>query len=236
MEASRSHSFNDIARQNMVLNQLKPNNVTHSLLLSQFSLIDRDVFLPPFLHARSYSDQELRLPENRFALPPLLLARLIQSTFASAEFTLEKKILVVGCGTGYSLALLSAFGHQVFGLECSDLFVTQGQSLLSEPQPSNIALHSGNLKEGLPSLAPFDIILIEGAVREVPAALSEQLREGGRLSVLLRDSLTERLSRAMLFLKKQDILRETVLFECGASFLPGLDGKESEEDPFFRSL
>lgn len=241
METIALNSLTDLARRNMVWSQLKANGISNSLLLSQFALLEKEIFLPPALHNLSYVDQELVLNDGRVVLPPLLLARLLQAALAalvapanapSPLRQLAEKVLVVGCGTGYSTAILSAFAHQVCGLECDEAFVTQGRAILAERHLVNVSLHLGPLEEGLAALAPFDVMIVEGATSHIPEAYTEQLQEGGRLVALLRSSPTHRLAQAILLQKEGGALQQRRLFEWSASFLPGLAPLKNPEDSF----
>jgi len=165
------------ARNRMVDSQLRPNRVSDPRILNTMRLLPRERFLPDAQLALAYADQNVPLGGGRVLLQPMALARLLQ---AAAPLSGEKA-LVVGAGTGYSAALLAAMGCEVTALEEPGALFDRAKEALASITPE-VRLISGPLPAGWPPGAPYDLIFIDGAVPEVPAALASQLnRETGRL-------------------------------------------------------
>lgn len=177
-------AFLDDARQRMVDSQIRPNKVSDPHILDAMRHLPRERFLPDARLALAYADQNVPLGGGRVLLQPMVLARLVQ---AAAPLQGEK-VLVAGAGTGYSAALLAALGCEVIALEEPGMLLDHAKRALAAVAPS-VRLVSGPLPAGWPEGAPYDLILIDGAVPEVPDTLASQLnRETGRLVTIVAPS------------------------------------------------
>jgi protein-L-isoaspartate(D-aspartate) O-methyltransferase len=169
------------ARSRMVDSQIRPNKVTDQRILDAMRRLPRERFLPEPQLALAYADQNVPLGHGRAMLQPLALARLVQA----AEPLAGDKVLVVAAGTGYSAALFAALGCDVTALEEPGSLLDLAKPVLAS-MAGAIRLVSGPLPEGWPGGAPYDIILIDGAVAEVPPAVASQLnRQTGRLLTVI---------------------------------------------------
>jgi len=169
------------ARNRMVDSQLRPNKVSDQRILDVMRRLPREHFLPAAQRALVYADQNVPLGGGRVLLQPMALARLVQATAPSPG----EKVLVAAAGTGYSAALLAALGCDVIALEEPGPLLTQARAALAAVAPS-VSLVSGPLSAGWAAGAPYDLILIDGAVPKVPAAVASQLnRETGRLVTIV---------------------------------------------------
>ena len=178
---SPSDAFLNDARKRMVESQLRPSKVSDSRILEAMRNLPRERFLPSDLGALAYSDQNVALGKNRTLLQPVILARLIQAAFP----VIGEKALVVGAGTGYTAALLAALGCEVIALEDEGELADFGSPLLAAIAPS-VTYVRGPLSAGWPAGAPYDVIIIDGAVPEIPPLVTMQLkREGGRLVTIV---------------------------------------------------
>jgi protein-L-isoaspartate(D-aspartate) O-methyltransferase len=165
------------ARNNMVDSQVRPNKVIDPRIITAMRTLPRERFLPPNLTALAYADDDVRLGRGRVLLAPMVIARLVQL----AAVVEGERVLVVAAGPGYGSALLASCGARVTALEEDESLLALARSALAEFAPG-VSLVSGPLAAGWPSGAPYDVILVEGAVRDVPPSLGEQLRkEAGRL-------------------------------------------------------
>ena len=161
--------FLNDARKRMVDSQLRPNKVTDPRILDAMRHLPRERFLPAAQQPLAYADQNIPLGNGRVMLQPMILARLVQAGEAAAGET----VLIAGAGTGYSAALLAALGCEVTALEEPGVLADQ---------VAGVTRVTGPLSQGWAARAPYDLILIDGAVPEVPAVLAAQLkRDTGRL-------------------------------------------------------
>jgi len=206
-----------LARQNMVNNQLRPQRVYDPCLLKAFAEVDRALFLLPSLQPLAYSDSELSYHEQRFLMAPMIFAQLVES----AHIRSHHRVLVVACGTGYSLAILSFLCNDVTGLESIPALAQQAQYNLSLGNFLHIPIINGPLREGTPDKPPYDVILIEGAVDEVPLSLTRQLKEGGRLVTIKYDTKNPyALGKGIVMSRYEDSLTCIEGFDAQTKLLP----------------
>ena len=170
------------ARKMMVDCQIRPTKVTDSRVLEAFGTIPREAFVSRHQRAIAYIDEDLPVPGGRCMMEPMVLARLIQALAISAE----DNILVVGCGTGYSAAVLARIAGSVIAVETRAQLVERAQETLVATGVDNAVAIKGRLTEGFAKEGPYDGILIEGAVESVPNHLLEQLTASGRLVAVWR--------------------------------------------------
>ncbi|WP_424136449.1 protein-L-isoaspartate O-methyltransferase family protein [Roseomonas chloroacetimidivorans] len=167
------------ARRRMVDGQIKPNRVTDPRIFRAMQEVPRELFVPANLRSRALADEDLALGGGRVLLQPMVIARLIQT---AAPRTAER-VLVAASGTGYGAALLGHMGCQVVAVEDDPaLLAIAGPALASAGLPPGaVRQQQGNPAAGFPEAAPYDLIVVEGAIPAVPPALAEQLSEGGRI-------------------------------------------------------
>jgi protein-L-isoaspartate(D-aspartate) O-methyltransferase len=185
MPPSAPNALNDAfmndARNRMVDSQIRPNKVSDPRILDAMRHLPRERFLPDALSAQAYSDQNVPLGGGRVLLQPMVLARLLQA----AEPLPGQKALVAGAGTGYSAALLAAMGCDVVALEEPGPLFELAKAAMAAVAPA-VRVVSGSVPAGWTAGAPFDLILIDGAVPEVPLTLASQLnRDTGRLVTII---------------------------------------------------
>lgn len=175
-------NFSDL-RRNMVDCQLRPNDITDLRILEAFDQVPREQFVPEALQTTSYADREIELVSRdesrgpRSLLTPLALAALIEI----ADIKPTDYILDVGCLTGYSSAILAHLAESVVAVEAVPEMVKQATDILSDLEIVNVAVVEGNLPQGQANQGPYDVILVNGAVEQIPAQLTDQLKDGGRL-------------------------------------------------------
>ena len=204
------------ARNNMVDSQIRPNRVTDPRILAAMRHLPRERFLPVSLESRAYTDEDVPLGNGRALMEPMVLARLLQ--FAAP--TEGERVLVVAAGTGYGAAVLAACGCRVFAVEEDQGLLALARTALTAEAPS-VTLNAGPLAAGWPSGAPYDLILIEGAVAEIPATVQAQLRGGsGRLVGVLCGP--GRTSQAVLAEATQAGLSIQPIFDCAVPPIPSL--------------
>lgn len=163
-------------RAAMVSNQLRTNNVTDPRVLAALGSVAREAFVPAGRHGLAYVDVPIPLANGRALNTPLVTSRLIEA--ASVEP--GEHVLLVGAATGYAAALLSALGAEVLALEEDETLMAHARSALADA--AGVRLVTGPLTLGFDDGAPYDAIIIDGAVESVPAAIRNQLDDGGLLT------------------------------------------------------
>ena len=206
----------------MVDGQVRPNKVTDPRVLNAMRTLPRERFVPPSKADFAYIDEDLPIGGGRVLMEPMVIARLVQMLRTRPG----DRALVVGSGTGYGAALVAACGAHVTALESDAELAQHARAALSTIAP-RIVLVSGPLQDGWPDGAPYDRILIEGAVREIPLALGTQLRfDGGKLvTVLLRPGST---GKGVLAepIAQGGALRAQAEFDCATPLLPSLEPED----------
>ncbi|MCC6716375.1 MAG: protein-L-isoaspartate O-methyltransferase [Acetobacteraceae bacterium] len=214
-----SHPQTDFtaARTLMVDGQVRPNKVTDPRVLAAMGALPRERFVPADRTALAYSDEDVPLGGGRYLIEPMVIARLVQMAAVRAG----ERALVVGAGTGYGAALLAACGASVVALEQDADLLAIARTILPGLAPG-VTLVEGSLAEGWKAAAPYDIVLIEGAVPEIPAAILAQLRgDGGRLVTVLKPDV--RVGRAVLCNNAGGGRMEPQpVFDCAIPILPML--------------
>ncbi|HYP88933.1 MAG TPA: protein-L-isoaspartate(D-aspartate) O-methyltransferase [Polyangiaceae bacterium] len=146
-------------------------------ILAAFEEVPREAFVPPELLARAYEDSALPIGLGQTLSQPTMIALMLDAL----ECEPQHRVLEVGSGSGYVLALLSHFGCDVFGIERKGELVLRSRDTLRRLGVTDVVVHEGDGSLGLPGHAPYDRILVSAGAAQIPDALLAQLREGGRL-------------------------------------------------------
>jgi protein-L-isoaspartate(D-aspartate) O-methyltransferase len=206
-----------LARRNMIDGQLRPNRVNNAQLLAAIADLPRERFLPPGLRSVAYADDDVPLGGGRCLMEPMVLARLIQTLQPQAE----DKALVVASGAGYGTALLARLVKSVVAVEADPQLAGSAQQTIRELGIANVQHVAGRPEDGHAAGAPYDVILIEGAVQQVPASIVAQLAEGGRLGTVIAGSSPGVLGVAQLMVKEGGVASGRPIFDAGTPALPG---------------
>lgn len=174
-------------RLTMVDCQIRTFDVTDHAVIARFLEVPREKLLPSELIPFAYSDLALKLPADaqgqaRVMLPPAILARLIQA----AGVKPGDKVLDIASGEGYSTAILAGLAREVVALKASEARAASLKANLAAIGIGSLRVAVGPLAEGVKSEAPFDVILVNGAVEAKLDGLFQQLRSGGRLLTIVR--------------------------------------------------
>ncbi len=205
-----------LARRNMVEGQLRPNKVTNDELLAAIGELPRERFLPDALKSVAYADDDVPLGGSRCLMEPMVLARLIQAL----QPTPDDRALVVAAGRGYGAALLARMVKSVVAVESDTALAGAANQTIKELGIGNIAFHLGKMEDGAAASAPYDVVLIEGAVRQIPQSIIDQLADGGRLTTVLATGAAV-LGVAQLVIKDGGVASSRPLFDAGTPLLPG---------------
>ena len=197
----------EAARRNMVESQIRTNTVTHAGLLAALSSIPRERFLPAERAFAAYVDDDIPLAPGRFLMEPMVFARLVQLADPKAA----DRVLLVGSGAGYGAAVLARLAGLVVALESDAALAARAKEQLAQLALGNVAPVTGPLAQGWPRNAPYDLILVEGAVEEIPQALFDQLGNGGRLVAVM---LKEAVGHATIFVERDKTISHRPYFDA----------------------
>lgn len=170
------------ARKAMVDNQLRTSNVTDRRVLGAMLAVERENFVPASRAPLAYIDEAHDLGHGRAVPAPAPFAKLIQL----AEIEPTDAVLDLGAGLGYSTAVLAQLAHEVVGIESNADLAASASKALAAAGVTNAEIVVSDLTDAKPHARGFDVIVLEGAVEEVPAGLFKLLRDGGRLVALIR--------------------------------------------------
>ena len=170
------------AREAMVECQLRPQGVTDPAVIEAMGTIQREKFLPSHTRPLAYVDRAVATGKRRFLAAPAVLGQLL----TQMKIERGQRALVIGAGTGYSAAVLAAMGLTVDALESDTALITAALE-------AKVKVIEGPLEEGNPAGAPYDQILIDGAVEYIPDTIIDQLADGGRLGAAIIDRGVTRL-------------------------------------------
>lgn len=167
----------------MVDTQVRPSDVTKFPIIDAMLTVPREAYVGVDQLESAYVGQNLPLTPARVLLEPRSFAKLLESVDVQPHET----VLDLGCGYGYSTAVVARLADAVVAVEDDAAMVTDAQGRLSAQGVDNAAVIVGNLAEGAAKHGPYDVILIQGAVQDVPKALTAQLKEGGRIGALFME-------------------------------------------------
>lgn len=170
-------------RTMMVDTQVRPSDVTKFPIIDAMLAVPREDFVPDHLREAAYVGENLEIGRGRILLEPRTFSKLVDALDVQPHHV----VLDLGCGLGYSTAVLAHLCDFVVAVEDDPSLAGEAQEALSRHGVDNAAVMEGGLAMGAKKSAPYDIILIEGAVEEVTATLLEQLREGGRIGCIFAE-------------------------------------------------
>jgi protein-L-isoaspartate(D-aspartate) O-methyltransferase len=174
----------ELARFNMIEQQIRPWDVLDPAVLDALARVKREDFVPPAHAALAFADVQVPLLEGRAGacmLEPRLQARMVQ------ELKLKPghRVLEIGCGSGFTSALMAALGAEVLAVEQDAQIAELARCKLAAAGTRGVQLRCADGSDGWPAEAPFDAILLGGSVHEVPQALLDQLADGGCLLAIV---------------------------------------------------
>lgn len=201
-------------RRMMVDTQVRPSDVTKFPIIEAMLHVPREAFVPAALREAAYVGEELDIGGGRVMPDPRLLAKMIEL----ADIQRSDVVLDVACGLGYSTAVLARLAEVVVAVEDDAARADQAQANLADQGVDNAAVMTGPLAAGVAKSAPYDAILVQGAVEEMPEAILAQLREGGRIVAVFAE---DGVGAVRLGLKTDDRTSWRFGFNAGAPVLPG---------------
>lgn len=200
----------------MVDTQVRPSDVTKFPIIDAMLDIPREAFVPRDRREAAYVGENMEIGADRVMLEPRTLAKMLDELDISGE----ELVLTIGTGYGYSAAVVAHMAEAVVAVEDDAERVAEAQTVLSEHGADGVVLHEGPLAEGAGEHGPYDVVLIEGGIESLPAAIADQLKEGGRIAALFMDGA---LGTVRIGHKQGGVITWRFAFNAAAPVLPGFE-------------
>lgn len=202
------------AREAMVDRQVRTADVTRYPIIAAMLAVPREAFVPAELRPVAYLGEHVPLAPGRVLLDPRVFAKMLDALNVGPT----DLVLDVGCGLGYSTAVLARMAEAVVALESDAEMAAEAEAGLAGQSVDNAVLQAGPLEAGVPAHGPFDAIIIEGGIEVLPDALAGQLKPGGRIAAIV---VEENQGQAQLGLMAEDGIVWRRIFDATAPVLPG---------------
>ncbi len=170
-------------RTMMVDTQVRPSDVTKFPIIDAMLGVPREYFVPRHLREAAYIGENIALGGGRVILEPRTLAKMLDFV----DIGRDDLVLDVGCALGYSAAVMARMAQVVIALEEDADMAAEAATILTEQSADNVVVHEGPLAGGAAEHGPYDVIVVQGAVQKLPDALTQQLKDGGRIACLFME-------------------------------------------------
>ncbi len=207
-------------RTTMVDTQVRPSDVTKFPIIEAMLKIPRELFVPAEKREAAYVGENVDLGGGRVVLDPRTLAKMLEAV----NIQPDELVLDIGAGYGYSTALAAHLSEAVVGLEENHDFAAEAERSLAEAGADNAAIVEGTLADGAAKHGPYDVILVQGAVQHLPQAITEQLKEGGRIVAIFQDGA---LGVVRVGYRIDGQMTWRFSFNAGAPVLPGFEANRA---------
>jgi len=169
------------ARFNMIEQQIRPWNVLDQDVLDTLHIVKREQYVPAACASLAFADTEIPLGNGETMLNPKVEARILQEL----QVKKHENVLEIGAGSGYMAALLASKARHVTTVEINPALKEMAQQNLAKAGVTNVTVELGNGSEGWSAGAPFDVIVISGALEVLPEVFLKQLKVGGRIAAIV---------------------------------------------------
>jgi protein-L-isoaspartate(D-aspartate) O-methyltransferase len=203
-------------RTTMVDTQIRPSDVTKFPIIEAMLSIPREEFVPATRREAAYVGENLDLGRGRVMLEPRTLAKMLDAL----DVQRNELVLDIGSGLGYSAAVIARLAEAVVAVESDGDLADEAQSILSREGADNVIQHQGPLADGAAQHGPYDAIIIQGAVCDLPMSLLGQLKDGGRIACLFME---EALGVVRIGYKLDGGISWRFAFNASAPILPGFE-------------
>ena len=201
-------------RKIMVDTQIRPSDVTKFPIIDAFLSIPREKFVPDGKREAAYIGENFQIGQSRVILDPRTLAKLLEAL----DVQKDELVLDIGTGLGYSSAIISLIAELVIAVEDDSNLTGEAEEILSEIGADNVVVQLGKLEDGAPEHGPYDVIILQGGVEEIPGSILKQLKNGGRVGAIF---IEEGLGTAKIGFKLNDKISWRYSFNASAPVLPG---------------
>ncbi|MEH6646886.1 protein-L-isoaspartate O-methyltransferase family protein [Sulfitobacter sp.] len=203
-------------RTMMVDTQVRPSDVTKFPIIEAMLHVAREDFVPVAQREAAYVGENIDLGQGRALLEPRSLAKMLDALAIDGD----ELVLDVGCGLGYSTAVIARMAQAVVAVEQDEDMAREAQDALMAAGADNAVVHEGPLTEGAPQHGPYDVIVVQGGVSDVPASLTDQLKEGGRIAALFMDNA---IGEVRVGYKREGKISWRLAFNASGPVLPGFE-------------
>lgn len=200
----------------MVDTQIRPSDVTKFPIIDAMMSVPREAFVPVELREAAYMGENIDLGGGRVILDPRILGKMLDALDIQAD----ELVLDVGCALGYSSAVMARVAEAVVAVEEDAEMAGEAPGLLSENGADNVILQEGPLVQGAPEHGPYDVVVLQGAIEHLPEALSDQVKEGGRIACLFMEGA---LGAVRIGYRIDGEISWRFAFNAGAPVLPGFE-------------
>jgi len=207
-------------RTMMVDTQIRPSDVTKFPIIDAMLTVPREAFVPDAKREAAYVGENLTIAAGRVMIEPRTLAKMLDAL----DISPRNIALDIGCGLGYSTAILAKMCEFVVAVEEDAALADGATALLSEHGIDNAAVMTSDLAQGAAKSAPYDIITVQGGVEVVPDAILAQLREGGRIACIFAEGA---LGIVRIGHKIDGEVNWRFSFNAGAPVLSGFEGEDA---------
>ena len=170
-------------RTMMVDTQVRPSDVTKFPIIDAMLAVPRELYVPREQVEAAYISENIEIAPGRVVLEPRTLSKMLDAL----NITGRELVLDVAAGYGYSSAVAARMAEAVIALEEDESLAKEAQTILSEQGADNVVVQVGTLTEGAAQHGPYDAIMIQGAVEQVPDSLIAQLKDGGRIACVFME-------------------------------------------------
>ena len=203
-------------RTMMVDTQVRPSDVTKFPIIEAMLHVAREDFVPIAQREAAYVGENIDLGQGRALLEPRSLAKMLDALAIDGD----ELVLDVGCGLGYSTAVIARMAQAVVAVEQDEDMAREAQDALMAAGADNAVVHEGPLTEGAPQHGPYDVSVLPGGVSDVPASLTDQLKEGGRIAALFMDNAV---GEVRVGYKREGKISWRLAFNASGPVLPGFE-------------
>ncbi|WP_299740250.1 rRNA adenine N-6-methyltransferase family protein [uncultured Roseobacter sp.] len=201
-------------RTMMVDTQVRPSDVTKFPIIDAMLTVQRENFVPAAQREAAYMGENLNLGDGRVVLEPRTLAKMLDVL----DISNDELVIDVGSAMGYSSAVIAHMAEAVVAVEEDSSMAAEAQEALAEAGIDNVIQHVAPLHEGASQHGPYDVMIVQGGVQQLPASLQDQIKDGGRVACLFMEGA---LGEVRIGYKRGDSISWRMAFNAGAPVLPG---------------
>lgn len=209
-------------RTMMVDTQVRPSDVTKFPIIDAMLNVPRENFVPAAQREAAYMGENLSLGGERVLLEPRTLAKMLDAL----DISNDELVIDIGCAMGYSAAVIAHMAAAVVAVEDDEALLSEAQEALTDSGIDNVILHQAELVEGAEQHGPYDVMIVQGGVQQLPMSLQDQIKEGGRVACLFME---DALGEVRIGHKQGGRLSWRVSFNAGAPVLSGFTQEKAFE-------